>query len=383
MQHTSYPVAVIPGDGIGPELVEAALSVLAAVGSRHGFSLSTTTVDGGAAAYLRDGVPMTPEAIEVVRRSAATLKGPVGLPEVRLPDGTEAGLLGGVLRNGLDLWANVRPIKLLPGIESRVRAEPGDIDYVIVRENTEGLYLARGRGVGNERAMTDTLLVTRHGCERIARYAFELAARRSGAPADGGHRVTLVDKANVLRSMFFFREVFLEVAAQYPDIEAECLYVDAAAQALVMRPEHFDVIVTENLFGDILSDLGGGTVGGIAMCPSGNVGGALRGDPARRSSHPADPAYFEPIHGSAPAIAGRGLANPLSQILAAAMMLDHLGERAGGDDIRDATSAALAAGDIQIRRDGSAIGGPDAVSRAVVAHLRGGAPEVEREPSTP
>jgi isocitrate/isopropylmalate dehydrogenase len=358
MTDRRYPVAVIRGDGIGPELVDAALTVLLAASAEFGFGLDITEVRGGAAAYQQDGTPMTPAAVEVIRRARATLKGPVGLPDVRLPDGTEAGLLGGVLRNGLDLYANVRPIRLLPGIASRLRAEPGSIDYVIVRENTEGLYLARGRGTGNSRAMSDTLLVTRTGCERIARFAFELARRRSGAPADGVTRVTLVDKANVLASMYFFRQVFLEVAAGYPDITAECLYVDAAAQALVMRPEHFDVIVTENMFGDILSDLGGGTVGGIAMCPSGNIGDAA--------------AYFEPIHGSAPELAGRGVANPLGQILAAAMLLDHLGELPGAERIRECVRAGLAGGAIVIRADGTARGGPAAVSSAVAGLIRGG-----------
>jgi isocitrate/isopropylmalate dehydrogenase len=168
--------------------------------------------------------------------------------------------------------------------------------------------------------------------------------------------VTLVDKANVLASMYFFRQVFLEVAAGYPDITAECLYVDAAAQALVMRPEHFDVIVTENMFGDILSDLGGGTVGGIAMCPSGNIGDAA--------------AYFEPIHGSAPELAGRGVANPLGQILAAAMLLDHLGELPGGERIRECVRAGLAGGAIVIRADGTAQGGPAAVGSAVAGLIR-------------
>jgi 3-isopropylmalate dehydrogenase len=163
--------------------------------------------------------------------------------------------------------------------------------------------------------------------------------------------VTCVDKANVLRSLYFFREVFLEVAAGYPDIEAECLYVDAAAQALVMTPEHFDVIVTENMFGDILSDLGGGTVGGIAMCPSGNVG--------------AECAYFEPIHGSAPAIAGLHRANPIGQILAAAMMLDHLGEADAAQAVRNATRAALLSGRVRINEAGGADGGPHAVAVAV------------------
>ena len=366
MTERRYPVAVIRGDGIGPELVDAALAVLAAAGAEFGFGLDLTPVPGGAAAYRRDGVPMTADGIEEVRRSAATLKGPVGLPDVRRPDGTEAGLLGGLLRNGLDLYANVRPIRLLPGIASRLRAEPGSIDYVIVRENTEGLYLSRGRGVGNSHAMSDTLLVTRAGCERIARFAFELARGRGGAPADGVSRVTLVDKANVLASMAFFRQVFGGVAAEYPDVAAECLYVDAAAQALVMRPEHFDVIVTENMFGDILSDLGGGTVGGIAMCPSGNIGD--------------DAAYFEPIHGSAPELAGRGLANPLGQILAAAMLLDHLGEGPAAERVRECVRAGLAGGTIVVRADGTAQGGPAAVAAAVAGLMRGAGaePRVER-----
>jgi isocitrate/isopropylmalate dehydrogenase len=355
MSERSYPVAVIPGDGIGPELTDAALTVLSAAADGFGFHLELTELSGGARAYQRDGTAMTPEAVDAVRRARATLKGPVGLPDVRLPDGTEAGLLGGVLRNGLDLYANVRPVELLPGITSRLRAEPGSIDYVIVRENTEGLYLARGRGTGNSRAMTDTLLVTREGCERIARFAFELARRRHGAPADRVRRVTLVDKANVLASMYFFRQVFLEVAEGYPDISAECLYVDAAAQALVMRPEEFDVLVTENMFGDILSDLGGGTVGGIAMCPSGNIGDAA--------------AYFEPIHGSAPSLAGRAVANPLGQILAGAMLLDHLGESAAGDGVRAAVRAGLAGGAVVINPDGTARGGAAAVGGAVAGLL--------------
>jgi isocitrate/isopropylmalate dehydrogenase len=162
--------------------------------------------------------------------------------------------------------------------------------------------------------------------------------------------------------MYFFRQVFLEVAADYPDISAECLYVDAAAQALVMRPEEFDVIVTENMFGDILSDLGGGTVGGIAMCPSGNIGDAA--------------AYFEPIHGSAPGLAGRGVANPLGQILAAAMLLDYLGEGAAGDGVRAAVRAGLAGGAVVINPDGTARGGAAAVGTAV-ARLLPGAGRVE------
>jgi len=348
----AYRIAVIRGDGIGPELVDSALAVLAAVGVALDFEF----LDGGADTYRRTGEALSAGAVAAVRDADATLKGPTGLPHIRKPDGTEAGLLGGILRNGLDLYANVRPIRLLPGAAPRLRVEPGEIDYVIVRENTEGLYAARGKGVGNARAMADTLLVTREGCARIARHAFELAGRRSGAPADGVRRVTCVDKANVLRTMAFFRAVFLEVARDYPDIEAECRYVDATAQALVTEPERFDVIVTENMLGDILSDLGGGTVGGVALCPSGNIG--------------ADAAYFEPIHGTAPALAGQDKANPISQILAAAMMLDHLGETAAADAVRAAVNAALASGAVQLDRFGGTRHGTAATTAAIVAALR-------------
>jgi 3-isopropylmalate dehydrogenase len=348
----THTVAVIRGDGIGPELVESALAVLDAVAVTASFTVRTVEVDAGAGTYRREGTVLPAAGLAAIRAADATLKGPVGLPDVRHPDGTEAGLLGGVLRNGLDLYANVRPITLLPGVESRLRVPDGGIDYVIVRENTEGLYASRGKGVGNRHAMTDTLLVTRAGCERIARYAFEVARVRSGAPADGVRRVTCVDKANVLRSMYFFRSVFLDVAVDYPDVEAECRYVDATAQALVMEPEHFDVIVTESMFGDILSDLGGGTVGGISLCPGGNIGDEL--------------AYFEPIHGSAPALAGQDRANPLSQILATAMMLDHLREDAAAETIRAAVRTAMASGAIRINHDGTPAGGTKAVTDAVV-----------------
>ena len=201
---------------------------------------------------------------------------------------------------------------------------------MIVRENTEGLYASRGLGIVNRWAASDTLLMTRPGVERIVRFAFDRAMERRGAPADGVSRVTCVDKANVLRTFAFFRSIFDEVATDYPSIEVEYLYTDAAAQALILRPAHFDVIVTENFVGDILSDLGGATVGGIGMCASANIG--------------ASAAYFEPIHGSAPHLAGQNRANPLSQILSAALMLDYLGEHEFGDLIRRATREQLETG---------------------------------------
>jgi isocitrate/isopropylmalate dehydrogenase len=341
---TSYRVAIIPGDGIGPELVDAATAVLHRVQDRvGGFRLKLETVDGGADTYRRLGRPLGVNHVDELRAYDAILKGPVGLPEVRTPDGIEAGLLGGVLRIGLDLYANVRPIRLLPNVNYPLRADLSAIDYVFVRENTEGLYASRGRGVRNEHAATDLLFVTRAGCMRVARYGFELARQRSGAPDDGAHRVTCVDKSNVLGSYAFFRDVVTEVAADYRDIELEFVYADAMTQAMIMRPGHFDVIVTENFLGDILTDLGAATVGGLGFCPSGNMGDSC--------------AYFEPCHGSAPDIAGQNVANPVSQILSAAMMLNHLGERAAAARIFGAVDAVAETGLLVTDRYGRVEGG--------------------------
>ena len=352
----SYRIVVIPGDGIGPEIVGATLEVLAAVQAKRGdLRLEVEEHQAGAAHYRTTGRSIAPETLEACRRADAVLKGPVGLPEVRLPDGTEAGLLGGVLRTGLDAYANVRPIRLWPGVRAPVVFRPGQIDYVIVRENTEGLYASRGLGVANRWAASDILFMTRPGVERVVRFAFELARRRRGAPADGVRRVTCVDKSNVLKSMVFFRAIFREVSHQYPDVEADELYSDAAAQALVMHPSRFDVLVMENFLGDLLSDLGGGTVGGIGMCPSGNVGDGA--------------AYFEPVHGSAPTLAGRDRANPLAQVLSAAMLLDRLGEGEAARQVEGAVWRALESGALTIGEDGCPVGGTRAAARAIVEHL--------------
>lgn len=316
----TYLVGLIPGDGIGPELIDAAVAVLSATATAGGFALDFRWEDGGAGTYQRAGANLGIGALERIRDTYhATLKGPAGLPEVRKPDGTEAGVLGGVLRRGLDAYANIRP----------VRHHGAGIDYVLVRENTEGLYASRDAGVGNDWAHADQLLVTRAGTERIVRKAFELAAGRGGAPADGVQRVTCVDKSNVLRSYAFFRRIFTEVAADHPDIEACYQYADAAAYQLVTCPERFDVLVMENFIGDILSDVGAATVGGLGMCPAANMGDAA--------------AYFEPAHGSAPDLAGTNSANPAAQILAAAMMLDHLGQTKGAQAIRSAVDAVAPA----------------------------------------
>jgi 3-isopropylmalate dehydrogenase len=352
-----YQIVVIPGDGICPEIVDATIHVLGALQERlEHLDLQYRYVEGGAGLYQREGVNLHPESLELIRTADATLKGPVGLPAVRLPDGTEAGLLGGVLRIGLDTYANVRPIKLLPGVDAPLKAQPGEIDYVIVRENTEGMYLARGKGIGTDEAVADTMLITRKGTERACHYAFQLARRRNGAPSDGKRRVTCVAKSNVLTSHAFFRNVFYEVAEHYPDIEREDIYADAAAQALVQRPQTFDVLVMENFLGDILSDLGGGTIGGIGLCGAGNIGD--------------DNAYFEPIHGSAPDIAGQDRANPISQILCAAQMLEYIGETRGAELVQRAVFESLAEGRLNIERTMQPTGGTRAAGDAIAETLR-------------
>lgn len=347
----TYNVVLIRGDGIGPELIDGALLVLDAVLRKHrDVQLEFIEHEAGAGLFLREGTSMQPETMTAIEQADAMFKGPVGLPDVRREDGTEAGLLGG-LRIGLDTYANVRPVRLMPGIDAPIKAEPGSIDYVVVRENTEGLYLSRGKGIGTTEVMTDTMLISRKGTERVARFAFELARVRNGAPEDGRRRVTCVDKANVLSSMAFFRQIFDEVGVHYPDIDQEHLYADAAAQELVQRPSHYDVLVMENFLGDILSDLGGATVGGIGVCCSANIGDAH--------------AYFEPIHGSAPGLAGRDLASPISQILSAAMMLDHLGESEAAASVRRAVDQVLGDGTVVLSGLGQPHGGTRAAAKAV------------------
>ncbi len=354
----SYRIVVIPGDGIGPEIVDAALAVLDKIQELAGdFRLSYDFHSAGAAYYRKHGENISAVTIEAVRRSDATLKGPVGLPDVRRPDGTEAGVIGGVLRNGFDLYANIRPIRLLPKVATPLKdKDPESIDYIIVRENTEGLYASRDRGLIREQAATDTLLLTRKGCERICRFAFDMASRKAkGAPEDGRRRVTLVEKSNVLRSFYFFREIFAQIAKEYPEVEAENFYVDAAAAALVMKPEHFQVIVTENMFGDILSDLGGATIGGLGMCPSSNVGD--------------ERAYFEPIHGSALDLVGRNRANPLSQIMAGGMMLEYLGRPKDSALLDQAIWRALEKGLFHVSSAGLVEGGAKGVAAALKGEL--------------
>lgn len=329
----TYTIAVVHGDGIGPEVARAAVAVLQA-GVQAG-TLRFVDYPAGADHFLKTGDSFPAASFEGCRTADAILHGAAGIPGVVHPDGTEAGLdFTLTLRFKLDLFANVRPIKLYKGVPSPLGG-PGPIDYVIVRENSEGLYAARGAGaLLREEVAVDTLVQTRKGVERIVRFAFELARTRNGSPKDGRRRVTCCDKANVLRSYAFFRAVFDEVAKEYPDIEAEHVLVDAMTVHLVNKPSRFDVIVTENMFGDIISDLGAATVGGMGMAPSEEVGDGI--------------GFFQASHGSAPDIAGKGLANPYGTILASILMLRRLDQRhrdsrlkLGADRIEAAVCAGL------------------------------------------
>ncbi len=360
-----YRIAVLPGDGIGSEVMAEALKVLRAVeGAFPGLSLECQEYPTGARCYKETGSDLPPETLDACRAADAILFGSAGLPDIRFPDGTEiAPQL--TLRFVLDLYAGVRPIKRYAGVPPVLAGDPA-IDYAILRENTEGLYASRGGGilVGNQVA-TDSMIITRAGTERIVRYAFRLAQSRHGAPADGKRRVTCVDKANVLKSMAFFRQIFDEVAREFPDIQTDHIYVDAMTLYLVQRPLRFDVVVAENMFGDIISDLAAGTIGGMGLAPSADVGDTY--------------GLFQPSHGTAPDIAGKGIANPIAQILSVGMMLDWLGERKQDGEARAAAKTIEGAVEatLQDRRFHTAdLGGSTstrAVGDAVAAQIGKGA----------
>ena len=313
----NYSIAVLPGDGIGPEVILAGLEVVREAVSRYPeLRLDFAGYEAGAELYRRTGVALPPEVYGACESADAIFFGAVGHPDIRLPDGTEVhGEVMFKLRFGLDLYAGLRPVRLYPGVESALRKADA-IDYVIVRESVEGLYAARGGGnLLYDEVATDTMIITRKGTERVVDYAFRLAERRKGRPSDGRRMVTCCDKSNVLRSYAFFRRVYDEVAARHPDVARDYAYVDAMTLWQVLAPGNYDVIVAENMFGDIISDLAAGTIGGMGMAPSGDIG----------DQH----AVFQPSHGTAPTIAGLGIANPLATILSGAMMLDWLGERHG------------------------------------------------------
>ncbi|RAH97229.1 3-isopropylmalate dehydrogenase [Acuticoccus sediminis] len=336
---TDYTIAVFPGDGIGVEVMGAAMAVLEAVEARHGFTLDKQSWDGGAAYYRETGNDLPEGAFEAARAADAILFGAMGLPDVRLPDGTEvAPHLE--MRRAFRLFAGVRPARKYPNTPALLadpRAE--GIDLIVLRESTEGLFASRGRGtVEDGRVARDTMEITRETSEDLFDFAFGLARRRA-EKGRGQRTVTCVDKSNVFVSMAFFRSIFDERAAQNSDVTASHAYVDAAALDLVRKPWAADVLVMENMFGDILSDLCGGLVGGMGMAPCAEIG--------------TDHALFQPAHGSAPDIAGKGISNPTAMLVSTAMMLDWIGERAGdarlveaGDSIDRAVWQAYADGAI-------------------------------------
>ena len=296
-------IVLLPGDGIGPEVIASATRVLQAIARMHGHDFRFTTALVGGAAIDQCGTPLPPETLRVCKSAHAVLLGAVGGPawSGRAP-GPEAGLLE--LRQELGVFANLRPVRVAPGLEhwSPLRPElASGIDLLLIRELTGGVYFGKPRGRRDGRAI-DTMAYTVDEITRVAHVAFEQAVLRRG-------RVTSIDKANVLESSRLWRETVTQVARGYPDVELDHMLVDAAAMALVLRPRHFDVILTGNLFGDILSDEAAALAGGLGLAPSAAIG--LTG-----------PGLFEPVHGSAPDIAGKGIANPVGAMLSAAMMCE-------------------------------------------------------------
>jgi len=348
-----YRIAVIAGDGIGREVIPAGKAVLeAAVGGSA--ELVWTDLPWGSDYYRETGAMMPADGIETLKGFDAIYLGAVGDPP-HIPDHVTLWGLMLPIRKALDMHVNVRPIRLLPGVTGPLRDKgPADIDMIFVRENTEGEYAGVGGrihvGTPYEVAL-QTAVFSRFNVERVVRYAFELARTRR-------RHLTSVTKSNAQQySMVFWDEVVAAVAADYPDVEVQSLLVDAAAALMVRAPERFDVVVASNLFADILTDLGGALMGSLGLAPSANL-----------TADPALPSLFEPIHGSAPDIAGRGVANPLGAIWAGAMMLEHLGEADAAARVMRAIEATTAEG-TTLTPDLGGTASTDQVAERVIAHL--------------
>ncbi|MDX1979083.1 MAG: isocitrate/isopropylmalate dehydrogenase family protein [Bryobacteraceae bacterium] len=322
--NNTFRVALLPGDGIGPDVIAEAVKVLGEVERRlTGIRFEMTEYSVGAGEFLRSGNPLPEDTYQRICANDVILLGAMGLPSVRWPNGQEmAPQLD--LRERMELYCGYRPVYLYHAGDTPLKNR-AHIDFAIIRESTEGLFATRKQRFSlSDNEVADKLVVTRYGAERVFRSAFRIARTRR-------NKVTLVDKANVLPSMSYFRSIFDEVAKEFPGVEADHVYVDAVTLYFLQRPESFDVLVTENLFGDILSDLAAAIVGGMGMAPSGDIGDKY--------------AVFQPSHGSAPDIAGKGIANPVATILSAAMMLEWLGHPEtlrGGRMIRDAVARVFA-----------------------------------------
>ena len=313
--NTAFHIAVLGGDGIGPEVMRPTLDILRRIeATTPSLTFRFSEAPAGAEEYKATGKSMSEQTVKLCGEADAILLGACGLPSVRYPDNTE--IMPQVeLRFHFDLYAGVRPARLIPGVPSPiVGADKRGIDLVVIRESTEGLFASMGKGVVTDTEARETLVITRKTSERLFEFSFRLAERRKArGRANGG--LTCVDKANVFKAFAFFREMFDEAAKRHPDVKTDRLYVDACSALLVKRPWDFDVMVMENMFGDILSDMTAGLIGGMGMAPSADIG----------DRH----AVFQPCHGTAPDIMGQGKANPTAMILSAAMMLDWLADKHG------------------------------------------------------
>jgi len=337
---SSYRIAIIPGDGVGEEVAAEATKILRAAADRHEFNVETENFKWGCDYYLKNGMMMPHNALEILQEFDAIFLGCIG-DSNKVPDHISLTLLL-TIRKEFDQYINLRPIKLYPGVESPIKtATPETVDMVVIRENTEGEYSAAGgffkRGSPDAFAI-QTSIFTQRGCERAIRYAFELARKRKkfgNKPPVG--MVTNCTKSNALNySMVFWDSVYQEVAKEYPDIKTDMAMVDALTMWFVKNPGYFDVIVASNLFGDIITDLGSMLQGGMGFAAGGNI------NPERTY-----PSMFEPIHGSAPKYAGKATVNPIASIESIRMMLDHLGEERAAIDIQSAVMKTLAAGKIK------------------------------------
>ena len=354
-------IAVMPGDGVGKEVIPEGLKVLKAAADRFGFTFTTTHFPHGGEHYLKTKETLPDSVLKELGGHDAILFGAVGVDPrgmAQIPQGILEAEILLKMRFELDQYVNLRPTKLLPGVPTPLKnAGPDDIDMVIVRENTEGLYCQNGgflyKGTPHEVA-NQIEVTTRHGVERCIRYAFEYAKQF------GRKKVTLVAKTNVLRFAHnLWMRTFEEVKAQYPDLQTDYHHVDACTMYMVTKPKVYDVVVTTNMFGDIITDLGAAIQGGMGMAASGNL------NPSRKYA-----SMFEPVHGSAPDIAGKGWANPFATFLSVGMLLDFLGQREAGQAVRQA-SQSVVADPKNHTRDLGGTANTSAVGDAVVARIRG------------
>lgn len=350
----TYKISVLPGDGIGRDVVPQAVRVLEEVQKKvGGFQTELHEFECGGEYYLKEEKEWSTEAEEFTKKEAdAVLLGAVGASDahgksVRLPNGHLAGysvVIG--LRIELELYANVRPVNLFEGVWSPIKEKtPDDINMIIVRENTEGLYAPAPDELmrdNSSEVVIDRRVITRKGSERVTRYAYELAKISSGAPSDGKKRVTCVDKSNLLAGCQLFRDSFNKVGEDYPEVERDYAYVDAFTQWIIRKPEHYNVVVAPNAFGDIITDLGAAIQGGLGVAPAGSIG----------EKH----GVFEPVHGSAPKYYGQNIANPIAAILAMGMMLEWLGTnhenkkiKVAADIVKESVALILKKGKIRTR----------------------------------